>query len=462
MYILGLDRRIEMSESLVQNRQEFTFFKIDGYENVLNGVGLKKYDPKLATKYRASDRLTDIENGEIWRHNGMGKRIIKLPIQDAFREGYKVTEDDDDEIVKWIVKKNLWKKFKTCARWADVFGGCVIVLGIKDGGDLEDEVDENKIDDISFAHVFDKSQVNVYNLDTDVDSANFGEPETYDISPINGGDSFRVHHSRIIRIDGEKLTEREFQRNNYWHDSVYQAIYKEVERASTGQVSVSRALDELYIYIMKMRGLAQQVAQGNEAKVVKRLNQVDLTRNSLNMIGIDENEEIIRNSITLTGVSDALNLLYQAVSIVTGIPQSLLTGTAPRGLSNSDESGMTFYYDKVANKQEEQLTEPLAKLVRYSMLAKGGPTKGRVIDGWDIVWNPIERLSEKEIVENRKSQAEVDKIYTVDIGALNPAEIRESRFGGIEESFNTTIKTEYNQPTAQDLANAAAEIDTNE
>jgi phage-related protein (TIGR01555 family) len=447
-----------MNEEAIKSEQDFTF-KIDGYENALTGVGMSGVDPKKSTRHRASRQLTDTENGEMWRHNGLGSRIVKLPLQDAFREGFKVAGDDDGEIFAYLKEKKLWNKFKECARWADVYGGCIIVLGIKDGGEFDDAVDENDISDISFAHVFDKGQVNVYRIDEDVQSDNFGLPEIYEVSPLTGGEHFTVHHSRVIRIDGEILPEREWQRNSYWHDSVFQRGYKEIERLCTGHVSASRALDNLYIYVMKMRGLAQQIAQGNESKVVTRLNQLALTLDMLNMLGVDENESVERNSITLTGVKDILEKLGEAISMIYGIPMSLLTGQAPNGLSDSDESGMTFYYAKVANKQEEQLTDPLHMLIRYVMLSDSGPTNGTELDKWVIEWNKIERQSETEIVANRKTQAEVDKIYAQEIQppVVASSEVRESRFGGIEQSLDTNISAENNPPTAEELASAARE-----
>ena len=444
-----------MSSDEVNVDQNFSF-KIDGYENVLTGLGISGIDSKKSTRHVAERRLTDVELGELWRYNGLGKRIIQLPLQDAFREGFKISGDDDGEIFEYLKKKKLWKKYKECARWADVYGGCIIVLGLKDGGEFEEPVDESKILEVSFAHVYDRTQVNIQELDKDVKSENFGEPEFYVVNPLNGGEPFKVHYTRVIRIDGQELPDREKQRNNYWDDSVYQAIFREIEHCITSHGSVSRALDELIIYIMKMKGLAQQIAQGNEAKVVTRLNQVDLTRSMLSMIGIDESEEFSRDSISLTGVKDAAMILCEAISLVTGIPISLLTGQPPKGLSNNDESGMTFYYDKVSNKQEEQLTDPLQLLIKYVMLSDEGPTNGKELDDWVIEWNPIERQSETEIVENRYKQAQTDEIYEK-MGSLYNVEIRESRFGGVEQSLDTTIDPSNNPPSAEELANAAKE-----
>jgi phage-related protein (TIGR01555 family) len=438
--------------------------KLDGYENVLTGLGIAGLDSKRSTRYKAEKRMEDRSLGEFWSFNGLGKRVVKLPLQDAFREGFSINGDDDSEIFNYLKlgkndkgnKTELWKSFKECARWADVYGGAIMVLGIKDGGELDDPVDEKRIDAVSYAHVFDKGQVNIYDIDTDSQSENFGQPEYYEVYPLNGSEVLRVHYSRVIRVDGEILPDYELDKNGYWHDSVYQAIFREIERSSTGKVSASRALDDLYIYTMKMKGLAQQIGQGNESKVIARLRQLDQTRSSMSMIGIDENESIERNTLTLSGVKDILVALDEAVTTVTGIPMSLLSGQPPKGLSNSDESGMTFYYDKVANKQEEQLECPLEKLIRYVMLSKAGPTNGKEIAGWYIEWNPIERQSETEIVNNRKTQAETDQIYMTG-GVLQPQEVKTSRFGGLEQSLDTTIDPMFNSPTASDLAKTAQE-----
>ena len=128
-------------------------------------------------------------------------------------------------------------------------------------------------------------------------------------------------------------------------------------------------------------------------------------------------------------------------SAVTGIPLTFLLGQSPQGLNATGKGEERIYYDMISVRQENKMRKPLNKLIEYIQLAKEGSTKGKIIDGWKIVFNPLWQQTQEQIVESRNKQSETDKTY-IENGVLTPEEVRESRFGGNEYSHETKIEVE--------------------
>ena len=86
------------------------------------------------------------------------------------------------------------------------------------------------------------------------------------------------------------------------------------------------------------------------------------------------------------------------------------------------------------------MREPLEYLCSLIMLSKEGVTKGQLINGWELEFNPIATPTLNETLDARRKQADIDKIYW-DMGVLTEDTIRENRFGGEEYSFETDLET---------------------
>ena len=415
--------------------------KRDGFQNMLTGHGTVMYDSSESTSYVGEVNLSQQELSDLFRYSGLAKRIVTRKVYDCFKEGFEIDGDKNGDIKKKMKKIRAVQRFSEAVEEADAFGGSLILVGVNDGKELIEPV--GSYSEVSFLRVYSRFDVSIASYYDDPKSENYAEPQTYLYQGAMG--SVTIHHSRVVRVDGVRLTKRELVDNGGWHDSVYQSMFKELRRVGTSYQHAERAIGEMYIYVMKIQDLIGQLSSGVEGEqdILKRLMSNDMTRSMLNMIAVDaEYEELTRDSISLSGLTDVITKLEESLSSVSGIPYSLLLGSAPKGLSTGDDTGLTFYYDNIKAKQLIQVESPLEELIGFF-------TPSDLGTGF-VTFNPLDRMSPKDEADVRKTHSETMKNF-YDMGALFPDEIRDSVFGG-EYSNEITIDAELDPMTEAQLS----------
>lgn len=415
--------------------------RIDGWGNILTGFGTQQYDRRKSTVFYPNRKLQDEELTNMYRAEGLSKRIIDLPVNDMVREWFTIKNDKDDKIAKKLRSLRTKTRVKEALTWADVYGGSVILMGLKDGGDLEEPVNENNLSEVEFLRVYDKEQVRIEmdDLYKDPLEPKYGQPERYIIQPITGLSEFKVHETRILRFDGEVMPEKVMRENQWWADSKYQAIYDRLKGLGSTYGNLELIIEEFIIGILKVDNLQALIQSGKESLIQKRMNLIDMAKHILNTILVDKDEEFTRISSTLTGLDDAVSKLEFAMSGVTGIPATLLFGQSAKGLnaSGEEQAQVRLYYDKINARQEEKLLPQVERLVYLIQIAETG-----LIEDWSVEFNRLWQPSDKERTDTRKAQAEIDEMY-INTMVLTPDEVALSRFGGLEYSYDTGLSDSH-------------------
>ena len=407
----------------------------DGWANLLTGLGLKGTDKRLSTNFIADPRLTWSDLTYLYRSDGLAKRIINLPSNDIFRAWFKIEGDTDGEIELKLRELDAKKHLKQAFRLARLFGGSLAIMGIDDGQTYEKPVKESAIKGVEHLHVFDRWRMTVNTADLYLDPANdkYGMPERYLVTPLYGN-PFYVHESRVLRFEGEPVTDIIRIGNQGWGDSVLQSCWDRLRALGESYGNLEHIVDEFIIGLMTINNLQEMIAGGKEKIIQKRLNMVDITKSVMNTVLLDDKETYQRISATTTGLGEVMDKIIEALSAVTGIPVCLLMGRSQAGLSNDEGSQVRFYYDMISGLQEEEVYPQLNRLTNYINLGLGSPLG----DEWFVRFNPLWQPTEKQIVEQRKMQAEADAIYLT-AGVVLPEEVALSRFGGDFYSHDTNL-----------------------
>lgn len=412
----------------------------DSWENLLNNQGVLYKDPKKSTTIGQPVKLTEADLAWAYVGDGFAQKIIDLPAQEMTREWFNIEGDSDNVVVNYLDDLQARKKITTILKWARLFGGAVGVMGIDDGGELEEPVDENNIRAVEFIHVFDRYRVTFSSDDLydDPTKANYGLPEIYTISPKRGGNSFRVHETRILRKDG-MTTPVILEDSNYgWGESALVPLWDNLSFLGSTYQAVTDIVKSFETIIISIDNLQQLIAAGKSDVVKQRLNLMDLSRATLNAVLLDSKEKFEKKASSVTGLDKLIQEMGIAVAAMSGIPVTLFLGTSPAGLNATGASDIRQWYDKIAADQETELKPMIERLSYLSMIAKDGPTKGVELPEWSIKFNPLWQPTEKEIAETRKLVAETDDIY-IQNQVIHPTEVRESRFGGESYSQDTII-----------------------
>lgn len=459
----------------------------DSWSNFMTGVGNWSVDKRMNTVFNPNASLTEDELNAIYRNEGMGRRIIEVLTEDMCRKWFKVEGDSNGDMEKEFKKFRGRAQIQEGLRWALLHGGAVGVLGISDGGNYEDPVNEEDIDEVTHIHVFDRWRsiwvtADLYN---DPYNPKFGTPELYTIFPINpamspgaamantmtvgnpetkarargtsSGDqpvlnnlkgnvaplvgAFRVHESRVLRFDGVLIPLKERIRNRYWNDSYLQSCFERIRGLGESYASIETIIQEFIIGTLTIKDLASMIATGKESLAIKRLDMLDRSKHIMNTVLLDENEVYERKTATVNGLESLVQSLVLGISAASGIPVTILMGQAPAGLNATGASDVRRYYDKINGLQYQMLQEPIEKLCKYVMLSKKSRFKGKEIEDWAVHFPSLWALTEVEQAEVRLKMAQADGLY-VDRSVLSQEEVSSSRFGGENFCFETQLSKE--------------------
>lgn len=404
--------------------------RMDGWFNLLASMGGGK-DRRSTTTYSAGSLLVEKDLEQLYRYNGFAKKIVDLPAYEMTREWVEIENDTENHGLQKLESLNAKQVLRDACKWGSLYGGALVVMGIDDGGLLEQPVNERGIRNVAWLRVYDRYQVTWTTADVNQnpESPYFGEPEYYTINAYTTGQSFVVHASRVLIHYGNDVPERVRVANMGWGDSVLQSVFEELRDYGIIKSSSVSIVQDFVQTLLQIENLAELISSGNEDIVKKRLELIDLSRSVNNTILLDKGEDFSKQASSVTGLSDLIGQFALALAGVTGIPVTKLFGQAPAGLNATGESDIRNFYDEISSKQEDILRPMLQKLHRYIMLARDGEYKGRVNAEAKICFVPLWQLSEKEDADVKNVIAKTDEIY-IKNAVLSPAEVAVSRFDG--------------------------------
>jgi phage-related protein (TIGR01555 family) len=418
--------------------------RADGWANLLTGMGVAGYDKRLATKFDAGKVLRESELNDLYRTDGFARRIVNVVADEMTREWFTVANDPDNVIVEALNDIRAKTLINRSLRWDRLHGGALAVLLISDGStDLEKPLNENRMKLLEEIRVYDRWAVQWTSAELydDPNNPKYGTPEIFTVNPRLGDlGTFRVHETRTLFFDGADLSDTDRQCNQGWGDSVITNAYRQLRSLGSVYNSVETILDDFIQAVLSIENLQDLIAAGKEDLVKKRMQILDMSKSMLNTMLIDTREKYEKSASTVTGLEGVIEKFASALSAVTGIPVPLLMGENPKGLNaaGTSESSIRSFYDMIASLQESKLQPSIERLVSLMQRCKDGPTKGKELKDWAIVFNPLWQPTLKETVETRKAQAETDKIY-LDAQVVTPEEIRTSRFGGESYSHEMSL-----------------------
>lgn len=437
--------------------------KADGWANILTGLGIKGKDKRMDSKAVWS-KMDESTAEELYAADDIAAKVVDFPVDDSLREGWKLVGIDEDKAKKLEAefhdRLKLQATIEKAWKFSRIYGGGGILIMTTDTDDLATPFNPARGFQIKAAQAFTRWELQGQDIDSDLSSPNYGLPKYYSVSPRggqSGGDirTQKIHYSRIIRFEGKLLTPRQFAQNSYWHDSFLNALQNSLLNFNTAHDSAALAVQDFRTAVFKLQNLQSLVANNKDDLVTKRLEIINLGKSIAKAVVIDaEKESFEHSSTTFTGIPEILEKLTKRLQAATPLPHTRLFGDSPSGMGGSGRHEETNWYDYVASLQEQVLYPSLQRL--YRTIAAQTTVAIQLPDTFDIEFNPLWQMDEKEVVELRAKQAESDRAY-MESGVLDPTEIRESRFGTGKWAIDTTLKAVPEAKVPEETAPASGQ-----
>ena len=444
--------------------------RADGWSSLYTGAGLPGRDKTESYEFKSRARIEWGQLQSLYRQNWIGKRMVDDLVSDATRAGFDIefeTEDDTSKDDLRTAVMNEWQRLhaiQRCAdglRWALVFRGAVGLLltddvpaglsqpmqsGVEAFTTLASPLPEGDLGAVKQIVIVDARyalpDISLY--DDDVDSINFGLPVYYQVTPYGQSTntvSYRVHWSRLLRFNGVPTDMLTRVANLTWGDSIYESAFDAMRRYGMAFDGVAVTVAEFAQGVLKMRDLSLNLAGDQYGNIITRTQAFKMGLGAFGLALVDADaEEYTRLGQPVGGLNELLEKFKQEVAAVTRIPQSRLWGNQAGKLAGAEEDHR-LWAEYVHGWQEYALLPVLTRLTHLIFAAADGPTKGELPPKWKIKPNPIDPPDLDKEIERRERQAKIDQAY-YQMDALEPVEIRHSRFGGASYSYETTLMPE--------------------
>lgn len=397
-----------------------------GWNNPHTGVGVGGTDRRLSTSFAPKLMLPEGVLRSMYRGDGLGKRIIELPIETMFRQGFTVDGDPDGMIVARMEETGILAELENLIRWGNLYGGALGVLGVDDGQRYEMPLREENVRNVHYLHTFNRWRVTwtTSDLYTDNRHPKYGTPQFYRITPLFGT-PFKVHESRTIKVDGNPVDDLTRFQNQGWGDSILQSCFDELRQLASVFDSGESIIEDFVTAVLGLKGLADLIAGGQEKVAIKRLEILDKARHVTNTNMIDaELETYTKVASSVAGLSDLMDRYMNKLAAVTGIPVTLLMGMAPAGLNATGDSDVRNWYDRVQSQQKKSLRPPVERIARLMFLSSDYYFDGKEPENWKVqftkLWQPTEK--EEAELEDKKVDTVVKLISN---GVMDPNEARD-------------------------------------
>lgn len=396
---------------------------LDGYSNVPANLGAGSNNLAQTASYVMERFTWDYYTLNIlFRDNWIAKAIIEKPANEMLKNGFSIHSQIEPDKIDKIM--NIWQKTKTqnkflkCLKWSRLYGGCLLIPMIENQGDLSKPLDYETIMPDSYKGCFTidrwsgvSPSIELVDNITDPD---FGQPEYYDVSDNTTGKTFRIHHSRVIKMIGREMPYWEEIAETYWGASELEHVYTELKKRDDTSANISFLIFLANIRVFKMDGMSQMLSIGDQ-QAAQRVYETMKTMNHLmcntGTLAIDKEEDFAMHGYSFTGINDVYESFMLDISGAAEIPVDKLFGRSPSGFNSGAET-LQNYYDTIDEKRETYVREPLEKIVKIITMS----ALGEIPDDIEIDFNPVRRPSDLE--KSDLAQKNAQPIFDAYAGGL--------------------------------------------
>lgn len=412
----------------------------DSFQNFAARVGLGAGNQNSASGYGFSPVSRNrVELEFAYRSSWICGMAVDVVAQDMTREGVTFKSDIEpdkiEKLHKAATRLQIWKGITETIQWARLYGGALAVLMI-DGQKLDTPLRLETIRPGQFKGlmVLDRwlVQPSFSDLVTEF-GPEMGKPKFYTIIPdAQGLQNMTIHHSRLIRLEGQDLPYWQRLAENGWGMSVLERLWDRLIPYDSVTAGAAQLVYKAHLRTYKVDGLREIIAVGGKA-LAGLTTQIDMIRKFQSNEGLtlmDTKDEFETHAYSFSGLSDMMLQFGQQISGALGIPLVRLFGQSPAGLSATGDADIRNYYDNIKQQQEATLRPGLLKVFGAMYRSELGEEPD---ESFDFDFTPLWQLSDTE------KATVATNIATAVVGAFNAGITdRATSLAELRQSSHTT------------------------
>ena len=422
----------------------------DRWVNPFTHIG-GRLDKTTAGHFDPVYRLWDPEIVDLVNGSDIAAKFIEAPAFEMFRRGFELSADGLDasaieDFREWSTDTfSVEKALENGSMWGSAFGGVLLILGLDDGQDPWEPLDEDRCRGVKFINQVDRRFAYAQSYYSAMDAPKYGQAELYLVSNGVATSAFgrksqetlrgqgysigRVHESRCVRFDGNAADVVTQQLLAGWSWSILQRPYDILRQFDHVFDSAAYLLSDASQGVLKLQGLVKAMAAGKKQELEDRIQMFELTRGVARAIAIDAGgpdgknaETFERTSTPFSGIPEMLDRMMQRLCAAGNMPVSEVFGRGAGGINAAGEAEASTrkWYDRIASLQQRDLTPKIKRLFRFLAMDRRSPLgdKGRKAR-WQVKHHPLWCPTDLELSQKRLADAQRTHVY-IDDGVIHP------------------------------------------
>lgn len=395
----------------------------DGLVNFIAGLGTSQ-DKRSFTGWGIVIPKTRIELEAMYRSSWSAKRIVNMISDDMTGTWREFAFGDSDENPQLEALQKAEKefcvqaKFNSGQRWANLYGGCVGIIGTRDVSNPEDMAKPLNVEavgkgDLKYFHIIDRWRVSPSGvMVSDLEDPAFGMPETYLIAES----SVIVHHTRVVRFAGEELPYFEWLRNGRWDDSILQHGFDAIKDYESITASIATMMFEANVDVIKSDNIADILSTNDgEAKLRNRFMAAQTMKSFNRTLLLDSGEEYEKKSNQFTNLREVWQQSGVNLCGAYDVPMTRFFGQSPGGLNSTGDGDLQNYYKRISSDREKKLRPPLEQFDEVFVRS----VLGTVPADYSWTFNSLWETNDTDQAQIDYQNAQRDQIYIMQ-GVITP------------------------------------------
>lgn len=301
----------------------------------------------------------------LYRNHWICRRIVDGLASDMVRAWPTIASgmdpDDIDRVDRAIRITQSKARFLRTLQWARLFGGAGALMVIEGHGDrLNEPLDYDEIEPGSFKGLlpFDRwtGITPESTVCTDISRPlEFNLPEYYRVHS-KGGDSFRVHATRLLRFVGPEVPTPEYEAQSWWGISALEPPYEEIRKRDNLSWNILSLTFRAQVLAITHKDLAMMLSgaganQNALSAFYQRIEAFNQILSNQSLAILPDSSQLQSVNYTFTGLSDVYQQFQLDIAGAAGYPVSRLFGRTVTGLGQSNDADEKLYEERVALEQ---------------------------------------------------------------------------------------------------------------
>lgn len=409
-------------DSGIDNKEYKTDFF--DYESKLAGTPQRFGDTRPFRTYSVMDKDYDLLD-DIYHKNGIAKKVVAKPAEDATRNGWRIViPDDSDKQAAYqnaLDKLNLEQAFSQEIIYQRLHGDGylgLIVDEAKYNTSESNPIETDKINSVVGVNAFGQSNIQEVQVNTNPWSTDYlketglimrqvqpGEKvnkdgtttqEPYQVKPLV------IDKSRYFHISNDRLE------NDNTGTSVLTTCYDPIKILDTAAYSAGKLLYAMDINVYYSAGepVDDDLPESQIAFENKK-NQMKDGMSTDSVLMVDKDDKFERLAANAGGFDQLVAFAWRALATASNIPQSVLTGEQAGTLAGASQD-VANYYDYIKSIQKQIIKPQLKRIIELLMWSSdvaGGSEDPESID-WHIDFNPLWSADDKTQAETTSTYAQ--------------------------------------------------------